>query len=261
MLDYKQKTYRPDDIDGMKRGLEDDGFALIPDVLSREEVEKACLHIDKLKAIHWDRLHVGATDHFKNVFNQDAFWLKFIDWPGVVDLAEAVMGEQCHIIGESAWRSRPGHNGDGIHADQRFIDVDEELLVSGRVKLPIHLCTAHFYLSDIDEELCPTKVIPGSHKSGRDPDAGAKSWRGRELEPVLCKAGDVLFFRSEIWHTGSKNATQDRVRYLLQVHYSSRNVAQHFSPFLTWQFHPDVLAQANPRQRRLLGDHKQMAYD
>ena len=77
-----------------------------------------------------------------------------------------------------------------------------------------------------------------------------------ELDP-----GDVLFFRSEIWHTGSKNVTADRTRYLLQVHYSGRNISQHFSPFLTWQFHPDVLAQANPRQRRLLGDHKQMAYD
>lgn len=258
---YKQKTFAIEDVQGMAQAVEDDGFALIPAVLSADKVEECRARIDRLKPIHWDRRDVGPTDHFKNVFNQDTFWLRFIDWPGVVDLAESLMGEQCHIIGETAWRSRPGHNGDGIHADQRFIEIDEELLVSGGVKLPVHLCTAHFYLSDIDEDLSPTKVIPGSHKSGRDPEKDEKSWNGRELEPVLCKAGDVLFFRSEIWHTGSKNCTTDRTRYLLQVHYGSRNVAQHFSPFLTWQFHPDVLAQANPRQRRLLGDHIQMAYD
>jgi ectoine hydroxylase-related dioxygenase (phytanoyl-CoA dioxygenase family) len=104
-------------------------------------------------------------------------------------------------------------------------------------------------------------VIPGSHLSGRAPGKGENAWNGRELQSVVCRAGDVLFFRCEIWHSGSLNATKDQTRYLLQVHYGRRQVAQHFSPFMTWQFHPDVLAKASPRQRRLLGDHRQMAYD
>jgi ectoine hydroxylase-related dioxygenase (phytanoyl-CoA dioxygenase family) len=80
------------------------------------------------------------------------------------------------------------------------------------------------------------------------------------MEPVLCKAGDVLFFRSEIWHTGSEN-TSDRTRYLLQVHYSHRFIAQQFSPYMTFQFAPHILANASLRQRRLLGDHRKGAYD
>jgi ectoine hydroxylase-related dioxygenase (phytanoyl-CoA dioxygenase family) len=112
------------------------------------------------------------------------------------------------------------------------------------------------------EDLCPTYVIPGSHKSGRALDGKTPDpeWNGRKLEPVLCKAGDVLFFRSEVWHSGSIN-TSDQTRYLVQVHYSHRFICQQFSPFLSFKFNPDVLAAANPRQLRLLGNHKQAAYD
>jgi hypothetical protein len=257
---YRQKTYAMDDVAGMVRGLEEDGFALVPGVLSSELVQQARDKSDELRPIHWDN-HGGTLDHFKNVFQQDTFWLQFLDMAPAIDIAEATMTKDCHIIGQTAWRSRPGQKGWGIHVDQMFISMDEELLTSGRVKLPVYICTAHYYLSDITIDLCPTWVIPGSHKSGRAPVGDERVWNGREIEPVLCKAGDMLFFRSEIWHTGSNNDTKDQVRYLLQVHYGGRNVAQHFAPFLHWQFKPEVLAAANPRQLRLLGDHKRQAYD
>src|SRR5262249_48997343 len=100
---YRQKTYTHHDIEGMTRGVEEDGFALVPRVLSTDEVEAACEHIDQLKPIHWDRL--GPTDHFKNVLNQDTYFLQFIDRAPIIDLAESVMTSECHIIGETAWRS------------------------------------------------------------------------------------------------------------------------------------------------------------
>lgn len=257
---YRQRTFRTDEVEAMADAMHEDGFALIPNVLSPELVEEAKRKIDGLQPFGFDSQ--GITDHYKCVFNRDPFWLQFIDWPGVVDLAEATMGEECHIIGETAWRSHPGHNGWSPHTDRTFIELPED--VAPKVRLPIYLCTAHFYLSDITEDLCPTYVIPGSHKSGRSLNWGKDSdpvWEGKHLEPVTCRAGDVLFFRSEIWHTGSLNKTKDQTRYLLQVHYSHRFIAQQFSPFITWQFNPDVLAACNPRQLRLLGNHRQAAYD
>ena len=83
------------------------------------------------------------------------------------------------------------------------------------------------------------------------------TWKGRQPEVVLCRAGDVLFFRSELWHSGSDNTTADRVRYLLQIHYGRRWIAQRFSPYLSWQFNPEVLARCTPRQRRLLIEHSE----
>lgn len=255
---YDLPTFEVNDLEGMTKAMHEDGFALIPGVLSPEEVREVRDAIDRLKPFGFD--HMNKTEHYKCVFNRDRIFFNLIDRPGIVDLAEATMGEHCHIIGETAWKSHPGHDGWQPHTDHTLVTVPEET-ASDPAAFPIYLCTAHYYLDDLDETLAPTYVIPGSHMSGhalswgKDP---SPKWKGKTLQPVLCKAGDVLFFRSEIWHSGSKN-TSDRDRYLLQVHYSHRTIAQRFSPW-PFQFNPEILAIANDRQLRLLGKHPEMAY-
>ena len=188
------------------------------------------------------------------------------------------MGSQCHIIGMSAWRCHPGYNGDqpgphDMHIDQIFVPMDEELLTSGRVHLPVFIATMHYYLVDMTEDLCPTWVIPGSHKSGRGPGekevaAGhpgtvhgeENSWNGVEAKPVICNAGDGMLFRSELWHAGSANRTEDRVRYLLQVHYAQRGIAQRFPPYIKFRHNPEVMEAATERQQRMMGKHQIGAY-
>ena len=251
-------TYEWHETERMLEALHEDGFVLIPECLQPFGIRAARDKIDQLTPVGWD--FRGMTDHYKNVFNRDPFWLLFLDCDGVVDLAERALGRDCHIIGETAWRSHPGHSGVGLHLDYLPMEWPDPG-VPNNIRVPMFLCTAHFYLSPQTEELCPTHVIPGSHRAGRKPTRSEESWNDRLPQPVLCNAGDVLFFRSDLWHSGSDNRTADQVRYLLQVHYGRREMAQHFSPFLNWQFNPIVLAACNPRQRRLLGDHRQGAYD
>jgi hypothetical protein len=274
-----------DDVDGIVRGIEQDGCAFIPGVLDRAAVADVRAHIDALEHLAYDNdLTKGAhIDHYKCVFNRDPYWLQFIDQAGIIDAVERMMGPDCHIIGMSAWRTPPGganvdrskpvDRAGNLHADQIFIPLDEELLASGRVKLPWFLGTLHYYLSDIDIDLCPTWVLPGSHLAGRGPttkplpaghhgtiQGDERSWNGREQVPVLCNAGDCLLFRSEVWHRGSQNRTHDRWRYMLQVHYGQRGMAQRFPPYIDWRYNPAVVAAANPRQARLIGKHNVSAY-
>ena len=262
-ITYRQRTFAQGETDAMTEALHTDGFALIPGVLNAEEVQAHRDAIDRLVPFHWDSM--GKTHHFKCVFNREKIFLDLLERDPVITLAEKTMGEQCHAIGQSAWRSFPGHNGWGPHTDRVFVEYPENITdLDPNWRMPIYLCTAHFYLDDCDEDLCPTYVIPGSHKSGRAKLTmvdGAPDYHGKKMEPVLCKAGDVLFFRSEIWHTGSENKTTDRTRYLIQNHYAHRFVAAQYSPFLEWQFAPHLLANATPRQRRLLGEHSRGAYD
>ena len=137
---YLQPTFAQDDTAGQLKALEEDGFALIPNVLSREQVDEAKAEIDRLRAFGFDSNNVGVGSHFKCVFNRHPYWLQFLDYPGVIELAEASMGDQCHSIGMSCWRSWPGKGGDlpgGIHSDHLMMQYDSELLLSGRVKPPI----------------------------------------------------------------------------------------------------------------------------
>ena len=134
------------------------------------------------------------------------------------------------------------------------------VMADSRVRIPVDIATAHFYLDDLTEEIGPTRFIPGSHRAGRAPD-GEESWQGREEQSILCNAGDVVIFRSEVWHRGSANRS-DRVRHLLQVSYAQRGIAQRFPPYLNrFRFDPEILAMASGRERRLMGDHPRGSYD
>jgi hypothetical protein len=183
-------------------------------------VARARAAVDRLQPFHWDVQ--GLTDQYKCVFDRDAYWLPFLDLPGVIELAEAALGSDCHVIGQTARRSHPGHQDVGVHADYLALEVPEDLLADPRFTLPMFICTAHLDLSDITPELCPRYVIPGSHRSGRWPRPYDLTWPGRRPQPILCRAGDVLFFRSDLWHSGSNNNTPDQARYLLQIHYGRR---------------------------------------
>jgi ectoine hydroxylase-related dioxygenase (phytanoyl-CoA dioxygenase family) len=194
------------------------------------------------------------------VFNRDPFWLEFLDRPGIIDVAEAVVGRDCHVIGETAWRSLPGFRGDALHAD--YVPITwEPAAAGGSPRVPVFILTAHFYLCDVTADLAPTRVLAGSHRAGRAPRHHESEWNGREATPVLAQAGECLLFRSDLWHSGSANRHGSAIRYLLQVHYGRREMAQHFSPWLDWRFDPAVVAAATKRQRRLLGDHEPGAYD
>lgn len=241
------------------QAMHEEGFVLLRGVLDGRRVDELHSAIDALQPQHWD--HTGLVDHYKCVFNRDPLWLPYLDVPGVIELAEACLGADCHVIGQTAWRCHPGFIGGDLHQDYQVMELPESLLADPTFRMPMQICTAHLFLDRIDAELAPTCVIPGSHRAGRPPAEGERDWRGRTAQPVLCDAGDVLFFRSDLWHSGSRNRTTDRIRYLLQVHYGRRMVAQKFSPYLSWRFDPGVIAAATPRQRRLLGDHEPAEYD
>ncbi len=241
------------------RALHSEGFVLLPGVLDGLQIQLLRYAIDGLKPQHWD--YSGLLEHYKCVFNRDPLWLPFLDLPGVIELAEAALGGDCHVIGQTAWRCHPGFQGMGLHLDYLAMQLPRSLLSDPAFELPMQICTCHLYLDDIDQDLCPTRVVPGSHRAGRPPRAGEEHWHGRTAQAVLCQAGDALMFRSELWHAGSENSSAERIRYLLQVHYGRRMVAQKFSPYLHWCFNPEVLAAASARQRRLLGEHEEAEYD
>lgn len=243
--------------------LEHDGCALVAAAITPEQCTHARAHIDALEPVYWDETHARngrRLDRYLNVFNRDPYWLPFIDRPGIIEAAEATLGSDCHIIGETAWRSHPGFKGEPLHVDYAPVAWRDGTLPHD-IRIPVFVLTVHFYLNDVTADLAPTRVVPGSHRAGRAPRADETGWRGRAAETVLAAAGDALLFRSDLWHAGSDNRSAGGVRYLLQVHYGRREMAQHFSPYLDWRFDPRVLAAASRRQRRLLGDHGPGAYD
>ncbi len=163
-------------------------------------------------------------------------------------------------IGMTAWITGPGRKDQQLHCDWLPFPFPEDVIKYAIVNVPLLVTTVHYYLDDLFEDLGPIKFVPASHLAGRLPN-GDTDWNGQGEQSVLCNAGDVLVFRSDVWHRGTANKSNQN-RYLLQVHYANRMIAQKFPPYLNkFQFNQSILEQASLRQRRLLGDHPNAAYD
>ena len=248
--------------------VERDGFVYLPNVLNDEEIETLKQLMSDLDAIPQNLdTHTCPEkgDKFlnkiiNNSFNRHEHFLQFLDKTPVIDIAEGLHGEDCHCIGMQSWITGPGRPDQALHTDWLPLSLPSDILEDPRVKVPVFITTAHYYLNDMYEELGPTKFVPGSHFSGRSPE-GDTYWKERGEESILCRAGDVVIFRSEVWHRGSANKS-DESRYLLQVHYSKRMITQKYPPYFgQFRFDTSIVRECNPRQRRLLGDHKPSNYD
>ena len=257
-----------DDLAGYVRAMEEDGYAYFPGVLDTDEIAALREAMDRLTVIKasYDR-HTDPSEHgfmnksINNAFNRDPHFVQYLDRPEIIDLIEALHGADCHCIGMTAWMTGPGRPEQTLHADWQPLTLPEEVMENPKVKIPIFITTAHYYLDDLSDDLGPTNFVPGSHRAGRRPVEGETSFKGVEEQSIMCKAGDCVVFRCEVWHRGTAN-TSSRTRYLLQVHYAQRIITQKYPPYLNkFQFDEDILAQATSRQLRLMGDHVPSNYD
>ncbi len=261
MADALRLIPRPD-LESRVKVMQQDGFVYFPAVISPAEVAELRSAMDCLEAIpdYFDNVRNSWSRSFNNVFNRDEVFVQYLDKPGIIELVEEIHGADCHVIGMTAWITGPGRPEQTLHVDYLPISLPEDIMEDPRVNIPVFITTAHYYLDDMYEELGPTKFVPGSHLSGRGPHGDA-GWKGAGERSILCNAGDVVIFRSEVWHRGAAN-TGNRERYLLQVHYAQRMITQKFPPYLNkFQFDERMLETLTPRQRRLLGEHRSSNYD
>ena len=265
-----------DKLEQQVEAMEREGFVYFSNILSLNEVEEfrqLSLELEPLSDALDTDLTLENDGHFQRcinaAFNRDPLFLKYLDKPGLIELAEAIHGPDCHIISMHTWAVGPGRPDQLLHTDWIPASMPEELRSDPRLQLPIYITTAHFYLDDMTETLGPTKIIPGSHLSGRSPDHSnvidgeqvlETNWNGIEEHSFLGRAGDCIFFRSEIWHRGTSN-TSNRIRHTFMVHYAQRMITQKFPPYIDFQYNQDVLSVASPHQLRLLGNHQPGVYD
>ncbi|MEZ0327560.1 MAG: phytanoyl-CoA dioxygenase family protein [Fimbriimonas sp.] len=238
------------------KGMFEDGYCIFPGVLNANQVAAFRAKIDasggpdeQYEVAQW-----CFNKHLPSNYMGDPEMLQYIDKPDVIAVCEAIFGPHFHVMGGSLWVTGQGR-GMGIHLDYLPVPLPEDVTHDPRVKVPIFMATAHYYLDDLTLDLGPTTLIPGSHFAGRHPN-GETSYKGVVPHAVMLKAGDVCLFRSDVWHGAAMN-TSERRRYMVQVHYAHSSVGKWF-PSIEYEslYDPAVLAAVNDRQRELLGTPK-----
>jgi hypothetical protein len=265
----KNLTLYSGDAPGETQQLERDGWAIARGVFGAEAVAEMVAEIDEVfEAVPPERFRGDRAEYRYEMLNRSAACQRAIANERILGIVEPLLGDDCHVIANTAWRNPPEFAGGVWHCDAGpHVPRPDDVPWDDRIPYPVFAVGAHIYLSACTVADGPTAVVPGSHRSGRlapfdrmlDEDL---TYDGRPPVLVEADAGDVALFVSDVWHRGmpAKGGTG---RLFLQVHYGRRDIAQRLrSPELTHQLSPEALARATtPRERTLVGIHEPFFYD
>ena len=206
-LDVRDDTLTPEE----KAQLDRDGYLPLDDILSPELVAKLGKRLDELTHIEGEKagleVHQEAgTDRLADLVNKDPMFDIAFTHPRVLAAMYHVLRSDFKLSALNSRASLPGHGLQGIHADW------------GKAVEPgdYYVCNSIWLLDDFTEQNGATRVVPGSHRSGKlpsDVQSDTKEAFDGEIK-LLASAGIVVIFNSHLWHGGTLNTSPNRRRAL-----------------------------------------------
>lgn len=259
--------------------LHDRGYVLLRDVLAAEFVAELRTEIDQIFSEFPPdprpaTKEAGEDDVYRyEMLNRSAACQRAVGLPKVLEVIDPLLGEDCHVIANTAWRNPAGQasaeGGQLWHIDAGpHVPRPSGTRWPEEIPYPVFAVGAHLLLQDSRIEDGPTGVIPGSHRSGQHPPFesmhdGELRYEGEGCVPILGRAGDVALFVSDIWHRRMPPQADEQGRFFLQVHYGRRDIAQRLrTSSQSNQLSEAARARAKTRRERtLIGLHEPQFYD
>lgn len=205
--------------------LKEEGWAIIPDILTTDESASILSHLWDAKASAEQRGDQTFLPHLDpNSSNVRVFYLMELDQvfrdliahPIAIDMVKSVLGENFLISNFTANIARPGSQSMALHSDQSIVVPDPWIEPWA---LNVIWC-----LTDVYKDNGATLYIPGSNKYVHASDIPADA--PERLIPFEAKAGSIILMDGRVWHTSGANVTKDQDRALLFGYYSAGHLRQ-----------------------------------
>ena len=258
--------------------LQTEGYVTLNGVFDADEVAELIADVDRVfdECAPDERHSKYGPEHWEpfryEMLNRSAVVHRAIAHRAILDVVEPLLGEDCHVIANTAWRQPAGtstHGGQRWHIDSGpHVPRPAGVPWDERIPYPVFAVATHLMLQDCPLEAGPTGVIPRSHTSGQSPPLDRMTdpdleWEGTHALPLTASAGDVLLFVSDVWHRRLPPTDEDPGRYFIQCHYGRRDLAQRLRPTSAAnQLSPDAIERAtSKRERMLIGLHEPFFYD
>lgn len=249
--------------------LVEHGYAIVPDFLSREEVNAARSDVlryfpspqeleltpHRYGAIFEDPENLQVEFPFDaDVINHNSVH------PDLIDAVERLLGTRQILLSQSAIWAK--YAGTGSFEQTLHLDYEGNTLVVPRDDGPFRQVNLILYYTDVTEELGPTFVVPQEHTR----DAGLwppfrprKKYAAlyRHERPVLVKSGGLLMFSMRTFHRAGEITAESGVRFTQHLVYRSSvcpfNGYHQYSQFGEKPELKRFIERATPRQREMLG--------
>jgi len=245
------------------------GFVLVPDFLTREEVDAArsdmfryfpspqelALTPHRYGSILEDPEHLQV----EFPFDADAINHNSVH-PDLIAFVEELLETKEILLSQSAIWAK--YAGTGTFAQTMHLDYEGNTLVVPRDDGPFRQVNLILYYSDVAKDMGPTYVI--SQEKTRDhgvwpPFRPKKKWP--ELykleQPILAKAGSLLIFSMNTFHRAGEITADSGARFTQHLVYRSAlcpfNGYHQYSHFGEKPELKRFIERATPRQREMLG--------
>ncbi len=234
------------------RMLEVEGYLVLPDLLSAEQVARLKAQTAPLDTIHTDyseRQRVRGNMSFLG-----GAVTELIAHPPTIAFLRALFGDDLVVMSYAYARSEPGHPGISLHTDGQPYG-SEIFGYEGSVPVMVRVL---YYLDDLTPEVSPFRVVPYSHLSLH---ADGNPYTRYESHPeevmVPAQAGSAVLINHKVFHGNFPN-TGDRPRELLAIAYRP-TWAGPVKDVEPWD--PDDVATLPATVQPLFGDKSQRRWD
>jgi ectoine hydroxylase-related dioxygenase (phytanoyl-CoA dioxygenase family) len=196
------------------RSLEVDGYVVIPDLLSAEQIAEIRAELMRLPTQGTD-----YSEHqrgFSGVqWTNSPTTIATIALPAMISFLERLFGDELICTSCTYAVSQPGHPGIAIHTDAQPYGSK----IFGLGASSPCLVRVLYYLDDLTPEHSPFKVIPGSHLSLHADGNPYRRYLSHEDEIlVTCRAGSAVIINQKVFHANYPNFS-DTDRHLLAIAY------------------------------------------
>jgi ectoine hydroxylase-related dioxygenase (phytanoyl-CoA dioxygenase family) len=231
--------------DEARERLDRDGYVALPGVLSGQVLAAMRNRLAELLAAEGERagleVHQEAgTDRLADLVNKDpVFEVCFTD-PRLLACVAHVLGD-FKLSSLNFRAARPGDGLQALHAE------------GGPVREPgrYQVCNSVWLLDDFTADNGATRVVPGSHRSGKSPGDVMSDVRDPHPDEVLlmAPAGTVVVFNSHLWHGGTLNRSS-LPRRALHSYFTARRNSQQLDQ--RKYIRPETLGRLAPAARYIL---------
>ena len=167
------------------------------------------------------------------MLNRSAACQAAVMHPRILEVIEPLLGDDCHVIANTAWRNPPEFPGGSValrrrpaRAAARGRAVGRPHPVSGVRDRRAHLSAGLRARRRADRGRARESPVGPARPVRPDARRGPLLRRSPAGAASTVAAGDVALFVSDAWHRGLPAGPGGRGRYFLQVHYGRRDIAQ-----------------------------------